>query len=261
MKNMSPLTQNGIDAVLKAGEILKKGFGSITKKTIKTGNHNFATQYDYAAEKCIIGTLLESDPTYAFLAEESGVTHAGNGEITWIIDPLDGTLNFAHHIPIFCISAAAAGPEGLLSGIIYQPMTQELFIAEKGKGAYLNGKKLYVSKTKRVVESLTATKFPRETQLDFENCLTKFYRVLEKGTVVRNTGSSALNLSYVAAGGFDAYWASSLSSWDIAAGVLLIQEAGGQVATYEGNFYDLFSGAPLLATNGHLHQEMLALLK
>lgn len=260
MKSFSPLTKAGIDAALKAGEILQKGFGSTFHKTIKSGNHNFATQYDYDSEELIIKFLRTINPSYGFLAEESGLTQ-GSGEINWIIDPLDGTLNFAHQIPIFCISLAAAGPEGILSGVIYQPMSGELFVAEKGKGAYLNGKKLHVSKIERIADSLTATKFPRENQMDFDAHLAKFYRVLQNGTVVRNTGSSTLNLAYVAKGGLDAYWAASLNAWDIAAGILLVEEAGGTVTTYSGEFYDLFAGAPLAVSNGALHPELLQLLK
>lgn len=257
---MSPLTQSAIGAVLKAGDILRKGFGSISQKTIKAGNQNFATQYDYAAEEAIIGTLRQSYPSHAFLAEESGASSLSNAEVIWIIDPLDGTLNFAHHIPVFCISVAALGAEGLLCGVIYQPMSQELFVAEKGKGAFLNDKKIQVSKTVRLADCLGATGFPRDIQQNPQNCVVDFIKILEQGTVVRNMGSSALNIAYVSAGCFDAYWAVSLHSWDIAAGVLLIQEAGGKTSTYQGGPYEVLSSAPLIVSNGLVHDELLKYL-
>ena len=260
MLPLSSLTQNAISTVLKAGEILYNGFGSISQKTMKPGNQNFATQYDYASEAYILETLRKIYPTHAFIAEESGATTPEQAEVVWIIDPLDGTLNFAHHIPIFCISVAAWGADGLLSGVIYQPMSKELFVAERGKGAYLNGKRLQVSQTARLAESLGATGFPRNIQNNPQNCVSDFIQILEQGTVVRNMGSSALNLAYVAAGCFDAYWAVSLHSWDIAAGLLLIQEAGGKATTYQGQFYHVLSNSPLVVSNGLLHDELLKYL-
>lgn len=257
MKNFSPLTKHGIEAVLVAGKILTQGFGSISQKTFKSGKHNFATQFDYASEASLITSLSARYPTHAFLGEESGSKKMPEAEITWIIDPLDGTLNFSRHLPIYCISVAAVDQAGIFSGIIYQPVSQELFVAERGKGAYLNGKKLQVSKTKDLAEGLAATKFLRENHPHFEECLAIFKRILERGAVVRNTGSSALNLAHVASGSLDAYWAESLNSWDIAAGLLLIQEAGGTATNYQGKTYDLFSDDPLVVSNGHLHAELL----
>jgi len=257
MKNFSSLTQHGIEAVLEAGQILTQGFGSVSQKTFKSGKHNFATQFDFASEASLINSLSAHYPTHAFLGEESGSKKIPEAEITWIIDPLDGTLNFAHHIPVYCISVAAVDQTGILAGIIYQPMSRELFVAERGKGAYLNGKKMQVSKTKNLEEGLAATKFLRENHPHFKECLALFTRVLKKGAVVRNTGSSALNLAHVASGSLDAYWAESLNSWDIAAGLLLIQEAGGISTNYKGKIYDLFSDDPLVASNGLLHDELL----
>ena len=258
---LSTLTSVAIDAVLEAGDILRKGFGTSFEISHKPGVQNFVTEYDFAAEECIINKLKQYFPSHAFLAEESGSSNNPDAEVTWIIDPLDGTTNFAHTIPMFSISVGAMGKEGMLCGIIYQPMTQELFVAEKERGAFLNGSKIQVSDTKKFAGGVGATGFPRNIQENPLGCIDHFIRILKTGTIMRNFGSSAINIAYVAAGRFDAYWALSLHPWDISAGILLVEEAGGQVSTYQGTPYAVLSGLPLVATNKQVHREVLDYLK
>lgn len=261
MLTYSAMTQVAVDAALKAGEILVKGFGTSYQKSLKPGIQNYVTEFDHAAEKCLIDSIKEHYPQHAVLAEESGSIPFHGAEVLWIIDPLDGTTNFAHDIPIFCISIAAYRGEEGLCGVIYQPMTKELFVAEKGGGSFFNHKKIQVSKTPRFAGGLGATGFPRNMDENPLNCIDHFIKIISDGTIVRNLGSAALNLAYVAAGRFDAYWAISLHPWDIAAGQLLIQEAGGQVSTYEGEIYSTLSGGPLVASNRIVHEEILGYLK
>ena len=263
MKDISPfseMTQLAVEAVFEAGAILRGGFGTKYTKSLKPGVQNYVTEFDHASELCIISKIKKKYPTHAFLAEESGASANFGAEILWIIDPLDGTTNFAHNIPLFCISVAALGPDGLECGVIYQPMTEELYIAEKGKGAYLNNVKVHVSLSGRFAGGVGATGFPRNIHENPLNCVNHFMNVLNQGTIIRNLGSSALNMAYVSSGCFDAYWAVSLHPWDIAAGVLLIQEAGGKVTTYGGESYHVLSGSPIVATNQLVHLEVLSYL-
>jgi len=255
----SPLIRTAMEAVLKAGDVIAKGFGTDFHKELKVGIQNYVTEYDYAAEKIIIDHLKKSYPTHAFLAEESG--SQDGGEVLWIIDPLDGTTNFAHKIPFFSVSVGAQKNNEMICGIIYQPMTKELFVAEKGKGAYLNGQRLRVSQTEVFVGGLGSTAFPKNIHENPLNCIDHFTSILRKGTIIRNMGSTAMNMAYVAAGSFDAYWAVALQPWDLAAAVLLIEEAGGKVTTYKGDKYAILSGFPLVATNGAIHKEVLSYLQ
>lgn len=258
----SPLTETAIQAVLKAGAILKKSFRSEYKITLKPGIQNYVTECDYASEKIIIQEIVNRYPHHAFLAEESGASeNLEKAEVLWIIDPLDGTTNFAHKIPLFSISVSAIKEKEILCGIIYQPMTNELFVAEAGKGSYLNDQRIYVSKTPLFAGGMGATSFPPNIHENPCQCIDHFLRILKKGTIIRNIGSSALNLAYVASGCFDAYWAISLPPWDIAAGILLVKEAGGRISDYQGVDYKVFSNFPVVATNSFVHEEILQYLK
>lgn len=259
---LSAMTSVAIDAVLEAGDILRKGFGSQFELTHKPGVQNYVTTYDYASEECIIGRLKKNYPSHGFLAEESGASSSHrDSDILWIIDPLDGTTNFAHNIPIFSISVGALGKEGMVCGIVYQPITNELFVAEKGVGAFLNGSKLTVSHSKQFIGGIGTTAFPHNIDENPMGCIDHFIHILKTGTIIRNLGSSAINLAYLAAGRFDAYWGLSIHPWDIAAGVLLVEEANGQVSTYDGSSYPVLSGLPMVATNKHIHNEVLTQLK
>lgn len=254
--NFSPLTMTAIQAAIKAGKILIKGFGTSYEITSKPGRQNFVTEYDKASEACIISFIQDHYPTHNFLAEESGFNKRSEEEnILWIIDPLDGTTNFAHHIPIFTISIAAYYQNKGLCGIVYQPITQELFIAEKGKGAYLNDNRLHVSQIKRIEDALIIASLPYDiTSIPLFN-LEKMTQITQQGAVLRNLGSAALALAYIAAGKADAFWMYNLYPWDLAAGQLLIEEAGGILSHY-GAPLSFHSPVNLLASNQSLHEHL-----
>ncbi|MFH1534209.1 MAG: inositol monophosphatase family protein [Nitrospirota bacterium] len=253
----------------KAGELIiresDKGF-EIEKK----GINNLVTRVDKASEKLIIKLIKALYPKHAIIAEESEETHTKKtfkeAKYIWIIDPLDGTTNFAHGVPIYCVSIAifkkstAQSTKNydylsgeLVAGVVYAPRTDELFYASAKKGAYLNGKKIKVSNVKKTAEGLTVTGF---TATQRERNLPYFQAMLKKSQAIRRLGSAALDLCYIACGRFDGYWEFGLKPWDIAAGALIIEEAGGTVTDTNGNLLDLF-GADILASNGKVHTEMI----
>ena len=247
-------------AALKAGELLRKGFGNNCKVHSKEGKQNLVTEYDKAAEDCIIAFLLSHFPKHRFLAEESGESGHKKGEVIWIIDPLDGTVNFAHHIPIFSISIAAAVANEIVTGVIYQPMLGELFIAQKDDGAYLNGTRLQVSSCNTHEEAIVATGFPYNIDENPLHCLETFVKISKFGIPIRRLGSAAIDLAYLAAGRFDAYWEVDLNPWDMAAGKLLVEEAGGRISRYNGTPHNIVTRGNILATNGKLHEWMVGKL-
>ncbi len=252
-QDFSSLTLAAIQVALKAGDILRKGFGTVYEIKAKPGRQNFVTEYDKASEECIISFIKEHFPKHNILAEESGLHQGEENAILWVIDPLDGTTNFAHHLPIFTISIAAYWGDREICGVIFQPLTHELFIAEKSRGAYLNGSRLFVSQTDRLDECFVVTGLSYETSsvpISFEQIL----QLNQKGAAIRHLGSAALSLAYVAAGKADAFWMHNLYSWDLAAGKLLIEEAGGCFTSYkspEHPFLNIHSN--ILATNQVIH--------
>lgn len=253
----SALTCIAIQAALAAGDLLRQGFGTTFRISAKEGKHNPVTEFDQAAEKLIIDSIHAKFPSHAFLGEESGASHKDPSSVLWIIDPLDGTLNYSRSVPIFVTSIAAYYKGEILCGVIYQPMTQELFVAEKGQGAYLNGKKLSVSTTDHIDNAFCGLGLPVN---DPHRDVTPFARMIKNRNPLRDIGAAALNLAYLAAGRFDAYWIPMLYPWDVAAGQILIEEAGGKVTDHNGKPYDLLSTGALLATNGLLHPAMVKIL-
>ena len=252
--DFSFLTLIAIQAALKAGDILRRGFGTAYEITAKPGRQNFVTEHDKASEASIISFIRERFPSHHFLAEESGFSNQSEeGNILWIIDPLDGTTNFAHHLPLFTISIAAYQGKKGLCGVIYQPLSNELFVAERNQGAYLNGTRLAVSQTDKIEECLIVASLPYDLEsvpiLDIE----KLLKISRRGATLRNFGSAALALAYVAAGKIDAFWMYNLYPWDLAAGQLLIEEAGGILTSYESSQSVLYSPSNILATNQTLH--------
>ncbi len=242
-------------AARRAGDILRSGFGSVITHTSKEGIHNLVTEYDLRCEETIISILREATPDASFLAEESGLSSSDN-ELTWIIDPLDGTVNFAHGIPIFCVSIAAAIGGVSICGVIHQPLLNETFTAITGEGANLNGNLLRVSNTPQLKDSILVTGFPYNVNENPLHCIDQFHKMISKGLPIRRLGSAALDLAYIAAGRFDGYWEVSLHAWDMAAGALLVQEAGGKVSHYEGREFRLGHDS-IVATNGHIHNELV----
>lgn len=257
----SQYTLVAIQAALQAGEILKKGFSTDYQITTKPGIQNFVTPYDLAAEKCIINEIKSHFSDHSFLAEESGHSHPEDKErVVWIIDPLDGTLNFSRKIPFFCVNIAAVQGEEVLCGVTYQPITQELFVAQKGFGATLNGKKIQVSSISSFDYTVSVTGFFNFLRKDPALSSEQLLDIISKNNHVRDTGSSALNLAYVASGSFDVYWGTKLSPWDMAAGKLLVEEAGGRVTHIDGSPRSAYTATNILATNGFVHEEAIKIL-
>lgn len=240
---------------MHAGTMLRQGFDTQFEISSKEGMLNLVTEYDKKAEKRIIATVFDHFPDHAILAEESG--EQGKSKVTWIIDPLDGTVNFAHSIPVFTVSIAAAVDNEIVCGVVYQPMTHELFVAEKGRGAYLNGKRMAVSVNGDMSKSVMATGFPYDVDKNPLKCIDRFAQLQAKGIPIRRLGSAALDLSYVAAGRFDAFWEVGLHPWDMAAGKLLVEEAGGKVTHWDGTPHKIFGYNTLLASNGRVHAKMV----
>lgn len=241
-----------------AGEILRRGFGTSFSVTSKEGRHNLVTEYDVACENFIVDTLRSRLPESTFIGEEGGTT-SGSGPVSWVIDPLDGTVNFAHGIPIFCVSIAAVVDSDIVAGCIYHPLLDELFAAAKGEGATLNGQRLSVSSTSELGSSLLVTGFPYNIMDNPLRCIEQFSGIVGRGIPVRRLGSAALDLAYVAAGRFDGFWEVELHPWDMAAGVLLVQEAGGRVTHYRNRAFSLGRDS-IVATNHHIHDELVTAL-
>lgn len=256
----SRLTLVATLAALRAGDILRKGFGTPMKFETKEGRHNIVTEWDKKAEETIIKAIKTQFPDHSFLAEESGES-GQKGGIQWIIDPLDGTVNFAHKIPMFSVSIAACNQNEILAGVIYNPMVEELFIAEKDSGAYLNGEKLKVTETAILDSAIAATGFPYNVHENPLYCLDHFQSFASMGIPLRRIGSAAIDLAYVAAGRFDSFWEVSLSPWDYAAGKLIIEEAGGQFSNFEGKPLQELTESPVIASNRILHDQVVKRIK
>jgi myo-inositol-1(or 4)-monophosphatase len=254
MSNNSELLTVATEAALQAGALLKQGFGTLFEISSKDGHHNLVTTYDRLAESAIYQTVLRRFPTHGFLGEESG--QQKTGDILWIVDPLDGTVNFAHNVPLFSVSIAVVVKNKVAAAVIYQPMTSELFWAEEGKGSYLNGKPLKVSTQTKLEDAYLATGFPYNVKDDPLHCVETFDRLTRLGIPIRRLGSAAIDLAYVAAGRFDAYWEVSLQPWDVAAGLLIVHEAGGTVTRYDGSVCNPAEEGTVIASNKHLHKSL-----
>lgn len=248
-----------IETARDAGHLLLEKFGRITTVT-KKGDINLVTEADLASEAMIIERIRSYHPRHAILAEEAGnaVVVDGAAEWKWIIDPLDGTTNYAHGYPCFAVTIALEHKGEVVVGVTFDPTRDELFAAEKGQGAALNGKSIRVSDTAKLSESLIVTGFPYDFKRkdDFARHLTAF---LMRSRGVRRDGSAAIDMAYVACGRFDGFWEEGLNPWDMAAGKLLIEEAGGWVTGYNGEPFTIYK-PPVCASNGNIHNEMLSVL-
>ena len=258
-ESFSQATLIAIDAALQAGEVLRQGFGTRFSISSKEGTHNLVTEYDHKSEKLIIDFIRSHFPRSKFLAEESGETGEAD-EWVWIIDPLDGTVNFAHEIPLFSVSIAAERKGEVVSGVVYAPITNELFVAEKGKGAFLNGRPIAVTSLHDIKGAILATGFPYNLAENPLHCIDHFVDILHLGIPIRRLGSAAIDLAYVASGRFDAFFEVSLAPWDSAAGILLIAEAGGKTTHWDQKPYSLRKKEPILSSNGCIHAELAKIL-
>lgn len=233
-------------------------FNTDFKVTNKEGVNNPVTEADYAAEKAIFEVIQDDFPDHFILSEEEGAIQTDSA-YKWIIDPIDGTINFANGIPLCCVSIGLEHNGTMIMGAVYNPFLKEFFFAEKGNGAYLNDKKLSVSNKAAVINSCLVTGFPY-TYLDAPNGpLQVFDKLVRKGVPVRRLGSAAMDLCWVAAGRFDGFYEHKLQPWDSAAGALMVTEAGGKVTDFEGTSYSVYQ-PHLLATNGKIHEELLAII-
>jgi myo-inositol-1(or 4)-monophosphatase len=250
------LKETLINATEAGAQVLKHYFTSKNLKiSNKEGINNLVTKADHAAEKAIMDTIKESFPDHYILSEEAGEIIM-DSQYKWIIDPIDGTVNYAHGIPICCVSIAVEHNGKMVLGAVFNPFLKEFFIAERGKGALLNGDAIKVSGETEVSKACLVTGFPY-TYLDMPNGpLEVFERFIRRGVPVRRLGSAALDLCWVAAGRFDGFYEHKLQAWDSAAGFLVVEEAGGKVTDYQGNPYSVYQ-PQILATNGRIHEEMV----
>jgi myo-inositol-1(or 4)-monophosphatase len=213
---------------------------------------------DHCAEAAVIEMLEKAFPDHGILTEESK-GREGSGSYRWILDPLDGTTNYAHGYPFFCVSLALEKDRHIIWGIIYDPLRDELFEAAVGMGAMVNGKPLTVSNTRHIQQSFLCTGFPYDMRESKEDNLRYFSRFAKIAQAIRRDGSAALDLCYVAMGRFDGFWEMKLNPWDVAAGSLIVTEAGGRVTDFSGGLFTI-NGQEILATNGRIHDEMLKVL-
>lgn len=249
--------QEAVFAARLAGRYQKYRFASPLDIELK-GDKDLVTEVDRESERLIVEHLRSRFPGHDIVAEEGDYAQAGSS-FRWIIDPVDGTTNYAHGFPWFCSSIGLQQNGELVAGVIYNPVYDELFTATKGGGAYLNGRRLSVSARSPLKNSLLGTGFPYDCASDPANNFANFIAFQKSARGIRRAGAAALDLACVAAGRLDGFWELKLKAWDVAAGVLLVREAGGVVTTFDGSSYDIFNGR-IVASNGLIHDEMVAML-
>jgi myo-inositol-1(or 4)-monophosphatase len=251
--NLDRAREVAIDAARSAGELLRSRIDSIREVRHK-GVVDLVTDVDVQSEHQIAEMLFSAFPTHSMLGEEGGARAGGDSRFRWIVDPLDGTTNYAHGFPLFCVSIGFEVAGRLTLGAVYAPMQDELFVAEAGKGATLNGRPVSVSDTSELRQAMLATGFPYD-RADLPRALRSFEAASFQSQAVRRVGSAALDLCYVACGRFDGYWEHVVKPWDLAAGALIVTEAGGAVSATDGSAFSV-EGGQVLATNSHLHSAM-----
>ncbi len=248
-------------AARKAARNLVRDYGEIEQLQVsKKGPADFVSSADIRAEKTLRAELKKARPGFGFLLEEGGEVAGDDKSQRWIIDPIDGTTNFLHGIPNFCISIALERDGELIAGVVYQPLGDEMFHAEKGAGAFLNEHRLRVSARRKLEETVIATGIPFIGRPGHETFLKELGAVMSQVAGIRRFGSAALDLAYVAAGRCDGYWETGIKPWDIAAGIVLVKESGGYVTDFQGGSKMMDNGE-ILAANDHLHQPLLKVLK
>ncbi|HWT28632.1 MAG TPA: inositol monophosphatase family protein [Methylophilaceae bacterium] len=256
---MHPILTNAVKAARRAGTIITRASQDVGALKIRSKTYNdFVSEVDHAAERAIIETLQDAYPDHGFLGEESGDTNP-DAENIWIIDPLDGTTNFLHNFPQYCVSIALMQRGQLTQAVVYDPNRNDLFTATKGRGAFLNDKRIRVTNRIKLQDSLIGTGFPFRDFSHLDTYMPMLKDMIKKASAIRRPGSAALDLAYVAAGYLDGFWEIGLSKWDIAAGALLVQEAGGIVADFEGN-ESWFESGNIVAANPKVFAQMLQVL-
>lgn len=257
---MNPMLNIGVRAARAAGRVITKNMGRLDSLRVeKKGHNDFASEVDQAAEAEIVETLLKAYPDHGVMAEESGQLGNADSEYQWIVDPLDGTLNYLHGYPHFSVSIALYEKGRPYQAVVYDPVRQELFTGGKGEGAYLDGKRVRVSGVSRLSEALVGYTYPYQQGDDLTQPLAVLKALTETTTGVRREGSAALDLAYIAAGRLDGAWMHGLKQWDIAAGALLVREAGGLVNDYQGGDTWMQTGN-LVAGSPKVHHGLLQTL-
>lgn len=246
-----------MEAARKAGGILKENLGRRRSVEFK-GAIDLVTEVDRLSEDFIKGEIERAFPGHGILAEESG-EKVKDSPYKWVVDPLDGTTNFSHAFPFFCVSIAFEEHGRITLGVVYDPMMDDLFVAEEGSGAFLNNERIRVSATDSLDRSLLATGFPYDLRSSKENNIDHFTAFSVKAQAIRRAGSAALDLCYTAAGRFDGYWEMKLRPWDVAAGALIASEAGGKLTDFKGGPFSIY-GKECLASNGLVHERMVRIL-
>ena len=258
------MIQNTLDTAIKiaraAGAILRQGWGRAGRVEYK-GEVNLVTEYDRRAEALIVAALREQFPTHHIYAEEQGDAGPGDSPYTWLIDPLDGTTNFAHGFPAFAVSIGLMHQGEGVVGVIFDPTREELFTAGVGLGARLNGAPIHVSQAAELDRALLATGFAYNRRTAANNNVDNLARFVRRCQGIRRAGAAALDLAYVACGRLDGFWEMGLHPWDVAAGALIVRQAGGRVTDFGGGDDDHPSGRRIVASNGRIHNQMLDVLR
>lgn len=260
MENTNKLKEVMFKAADSAAEIQLEYFEKEFEIGRKRDYSDLVTEVDKKCEARIIEIIHSIFPDHNVLGEEGGDQHK-KSDYVWIVDPIDGTVNYAHSVPIFCVSIAVEYKGEVILGVVYSPKTREKFYAEKGKGAFLNDRQINVSKIDLLKDSLLVTGFPYGSKDNYDHCIDHFVNFIKLGLPIRRLGSAALDICYLAAGRFEGFWEVNLNAWDVAAGYLILLEAGGKVSNFEGGQYSVYD-KQILATNGKtVHNEMIGVLK
>ncbi len=257
----SPLMTVMVDAVMKAAKSLRRDFGEVENLQVsRKGPGDFVSLADHRAEAILRESLGKARPEYGFVLEEGGIVEGRDGQHRWHVDPLDGTTNFLHGIPHYCVSVGLERDGMIVAGVIYDPIKDELFIAERGKGAFVNNRRLRVAGRTDPLDAVVATGIPTIGKKNHPGFLKELAAVMVKCAGVRRMGSAALDLAYVAAGRYDAYWEHGVQSWDMAAGIILVREAGGYVTDAAGKDA-MFASGSIACGNEAMHRAFMDVLK
>ena len=244
-----------LKATTEAASVLKEYFNTDFKISNKEGMNNLVTEVDHKSEEVIFAVIKENFPDHYILSEETGAI-VQDSAYKWIIDPIDGTVNYANGIPICCVSIGIEKDGKMIMGTVYNPFMNEFYFAERGQGAYLNDTRIHVSKKERVLHSCMVTGFPYSYIDEPNGPLEVFSKLVRRGIPVRRLGSAAIDLCWVAAGRFDGFYEHKLQAWDSAAGFILVEEAGGKVTNLKGDYYNPYQPG-IIATNGLIHDELV----
>ncbi len=256
-RELEALRSAAVSAAKRAADVITSK-APLRRKIRFKGKVDLVTEVDGLAEEAIVSYLGKKFPNHSFLAEETGGSELGS-EFLWVIDPLDGTTNFAHGFPVYCVSIGLRHLDSVILGVVYNPNLDELFTATRNGGAFLNGKRIAVSRTRTLGRSLLATGFPYDIRESKVNNLDHFSAFALKAQAVRRAGSAALDLCYLACGRFDGFWELKLAPWDVAAGSLMVTEAGGRVSDFRGGKFSIFA-REMLASNNKIHDQMIKTL-